>query len=218
MRIANRETNEVPNMNEENAIRSAKLLKKIFEDNGLEYWFDYGALLGTIRGHKFIPWDTDIETYIYYEDDKVIGLLADMFRDYGLKVDVLPFNLEIYENDKYVSMCVSWFKKTELTRLLGIACYHIPNIIRKGIIHFMQEFYSKSTHDIIRPDAGAEREKKKLCLLVRYFSPIFFCGKLREAELYDFKVSVPAKAEELLFIRYGKDWKIPKKKYRSYTT
>ena len=42
-------------MNEQSAINSAILVTTILSQVGVKYWLDYGALLGTVRNHTFIP-------------------------------------------------------------------------------------------------------------------------------------------------------------------
>ena len=87
-----------------------------------------------------------------------------------------------------------------------------------GIIKAVQELYCKSKSEFMRPDDGFKRDKKVHARFLRIMMPIFFCGKIKKVKFYDFEVPVPAKAEELLYLRYGKDWRIPKQKYESYTT
>ena len=205
-------------MNEQDAIASAKCITKVLDTLDIEYWFDYGALLGTIRSQSFIPWDTDIEINFKYENEEKLNKLKSMLKGISFDIETKSYYIHIKEKEGYVGMSLSWFPKNDITKIVGFICYHLPNSIRKGIIKTVQEVYCKSTNEAIRPDDGEDREQVFHCRLIRQMLPIFFCYKTRKAKLYDFEVNVPEKAEELLYLRYGKDWKIPKKKYESYTT
>jgi len=211
-------------MKEKDAIRSAKMLIDIFEKNHIEYWFDYGALLGIIRSHKFIPWDTDIEPYIRYKDEKIPFTLIDELENKGFTVKICPFTMgyskgiKLSQENGYVSMSIGFFRQTNLSRVLGLICYYLPTFLRLWIINFIQNHYSKSTNEKIRPKNQKDRDKGKISSYVRAMFPIFFCGKLKKVKFYDMEVSVPGKAEELLLMRYGKEWKIPRKVFESYTT
>ena len=38
-----------------------KFIDGVCKDNGIEYWIDYGTLLGAARHGGFIPWDDDTD-------------------------------------------------------------------------------------------------------------------------------------------------------------
>lgn len=49
----------------------------ILDSNGVEYWLDYGTLLGAVRSGHAIPWDDDADISIYERDiEKVISLIS----------------------------------------------------------------------------------------------------------------------------------------------
>eukprot|EP00741_Cyanophora_paradoxa_P024476 tig00022075_g23633.t1 len=63
----------------QNQIELVELLKyavQLFADNKLEYWIDYGTLLGLIRHGRVIPWDHDLDFAMRREDFKRLVEIA----------------------------------------------------------------------------------------------------------------------------------------------
>ncbi len=66
----------------------AEALKKvadICDCNNIDYWLDYGTLLGAVRNKGFLPWDDDIDIAICWEDRE---RFIQAMKDNNLEVEV----------------------------------------------------------------------------------------------------------------------------------
>ncbi|MCQ2977966.1 MAG: LicD family protein [archaeon] len=63
------------------AYETLEFIDNVCEKHGLEYWLDYGTLLGAVRHGDFIPWDDDLD-------------ICMMRGDYNIMCDVLSKEIE----------------------------------------------------------------------------------------------------------------------------
>lgn len=207
MRIAN---NEDKILNIEDAKRSAKFLHKMFTELGIKYWMDYGTLLGIVRNKAFIPYDTDIECYMLFKHEMEKHLVMSYLTCHGFRFSVDLDDrqgITIHDREGYIHMSFGWFKHHPI----------LKNILPKNLLIKLGKKYTTSSSELIRPHEGETREKRGFNCWVRSFLPLIFCSRIQTVPFYDFVVCIPDKAEELLEIRYGSDWKIPQKQYKGYT-
>ena len=75
-------------------------VEKICEKYGLEYWIDYGNLLGAVRHGGYIPWDDDMDLGMMRKDyETYLGIIDDELKANGLDD---CFELRYYKNDKVI--------------------------------------------------------------------------------------------------------------------
>ena len=51
-------------------VEMLKFIDKLCSDNNIDYWIDYGSLLGAVRHGGFIPWDDDMDIAMTWKDYK----------------------------------------------------------------------------------------------------------------------------------------------------
>ena len=178
---------------EEKAVVLMFDVKNILESLSINYWIEGGTLLGAVRDKKLIPWDHDIDMGIINNSNDIIKKMIKKLKS-KFYVSIKTFDTieGVWNLGKYRIIKVYpkkyFFLKESLC--LDIFIYYkgnVPNIkheVYKYVVWGKNGFHKKEFFDNIEQ--------------------INFYGQL---------INVPSNYEEFLTIKYGSDWKTPKKKW-----
>ena len=167
------------------------LVDSLLKRNNLEYWINYGTLLGAYRDHNFIIHDYDIDIGMFFSDRyKVLKL----FQENGIKL-YIEVNFKDWNNP----IC-SEYRFEYKGAFMDINFYEKINeeaIESYDFTLFDNVDYSKS--NVILPCKTEKISNKFLGL-----SEIDFLGQ---------KFPVPANTEEYIISCYGPNYRIPVKDF-----
>jgi len=90
---------EGEDVNPTNAINLINDLIDELEENNIRYWFNWGLLLGVVRQNDFIPYDTDLDITVHWEDrEKIWDIVEPAMIMKGCYV---PQKEECYPEDRW---------------------------------------------------------------------------------------------------------------------
>lgn len=221
--------------------RALKEIKRIFDKLGIEYWIDWGTLLGAVRGGKIIEWDHDIDLGTMNDSWKKIVSAFPKLQERG-------FYTRFTECPLYKDACFRFIHIYGLECELDIWPYQEngenasimrskeTNLISRGLIFLYHLLLSQNTCCKPRTRAVAKVLKHCLSLLppkskesisdlvwlvwrrsgVKFFSvviPKHHFEKLGTIRFYGMRFNIPSDVEDYLKYHYGEDWKIPKREW-----
>lgn len=228
-------------MEEAELVVSLRQIKKIFDEHKIDFWLDFGTLLGAIRDKQIIPWDKDIDLGMWREDLQKLLSFEDEFRKEGIEIHIN--NTEIsFRKDKYIGGAFTYHRNegnainshisypalyvrknnkivpSKLGRLLTI-------LVNYGNWLFTDEDLSCPTMPQFKIKKLFILLKNPMRKLIYHISTKIFgfkyrtdiipredFEKLKMIKFYDMDIKIPDNAEGYLVYRYG-DWKTPDKDF-----
>ena len=203
---------------------------KILNKFKIKYWIDQGTLLGIVRDNQLIPWDPDIDIAIWSgsiskEKIKEIMLsnnfileekflieddLLTFTKQGGRKVDFNFYEVIIDKNNDKEIAFLNWYIPK------NIFCKFIEALSMAktydGRLKYLVRIFS-----VFQPLFNGLKifliNKKIFYRSAGYTQPLGLLKEFKDIIYNDINITVPKKSEEYLSYVYGKNWKIPKKKY-----
>ena len=75
-------------MKERVAVENLREIKNVLDKNNINYWLDFGTLLGAVRNGKIIEWDSDIDLGTWYGNVNQIISLFSGLKNKGFRANV----------------------------------------------------------------------------------------------------------------------------------
>jgi fukutin-related protein len=156
-------------------------LVDLFEEQEIKYWLDFGTLLGAARNGEIIPWDKDADFGVFHQDIERIIKLAPRIK-----------------KDGFI------FKK------------HAPGIYQVNYSEINRNFVDLFTWNLWTKDNSKEKWRHGFLYGIsginahKYF-PSYFVENTEFLKFYNKPARVPQDYEKFLELRFGKEWKTPRR-------
>lgn len=176
----------------ENAKLAMMLLQSIadvFHARGIPYWLEAGTLLGAVREHRLLPWDSDVDLAVRSDCmPEIYGGVLPAIVQLGLAVEVHPHTRDIHP----------------------FSCREprIVNVRMEGVLYPAVDIFITKKVDNEYFFGVASYERYTL-----HSVPAHFYDNLVSKHLMGGSYSMPAETEDYLAYRYGADWRTPKRKW-----
>lgn len=213
-------------------------VKEVLDNYNIEFWLECGTLLGAVRNGKIITWEHDIDLATWQDrvSESVKISISRELSNRGFDVYIAKNWITIKKNEG-IWLDISFYSlfndkaimpKLEPKNLIGkfltlfsktlsvpyyytihfkkISLYLIwrnilvaisrllPLLLRRQIVKIISIIY------------------KKMCSKdVSWVVPAHYFKNLSTVKFYEMEFRIPAKTEEYLTYRYGRDWRIPRK-------
>lgn len=160
---------------------------EILTNNGLQYWLNYGTLLGAYRDHAFIKHDYDLDIGMWWKDRRVV---KDLFINNGFRL-VVEFRIGDWDQPENVE-----YRFEYAGAFIDVDFYTIN-----------EEQMAYTFNPAFKE--GYDYSKTRVChpiIVEKINNPI---RGLKQIDFIGGKFWIPSNAEEYLIYNYGEGWKTP---------
>jgi lipopolysaccharide cholinephosphotransferase len=231
---------------EEIIVENLKDIKEVFDDHNIQFWLDWGTLLGATRTGRMIEWDHEVDLGVMESNFKrIIPLLSEIerkgffiktppisaseltFRRYGYGVDIwlyYPVNKNLLATPYYILsnnlIARTWWF---LWRAAAPA-YGKADLPQQGLKLFIALAIKQLL--LLLPNKTKESAvksiKKKLTegshiVHKQAVAPKHYLEEFKTIKFYGMIFNVPANSEGYLEYKYGKTWRTPIKQWDPWT-
>ena len=170
------------------------IIDKVFKELNIQYWLEYGTLLGAIREKGLIKHDYDIDLGLFLEDYSED--IQTIFEKYGLR-KIKSFSID---NGKY------GLEETYLYKGVNIDLFYFTKKEDKFYSHVFRNEYGKSWEETIEDKGG-------LIVMEMYFPYSGF----KKINFLNVMCPVPKDADAHLKAFYGETYLVPDLLWNPYT-
>ena len=188
-------------------------LKKVvalLEKHDVHFWMYGGALLGYVRDNDLIPWDKDIDLFVWKDEYPNLLFLKNDFRKAGFKYFVRENHIKLAWGDKNISIMYYELQGDYAIREKLVTKNKIGNMIYFGLLVKTVDFDMKLFYRFFR----WLLLRIRCCYLARQVVPSHFYLNLKEIDFFGIRLKVPVDTEEYLEYTFGENWRTPIKDFK----
>jgi len=213
-------------------------VKEVLDKHNIEFWLECGTLLGAVRNGKFIPWEHDIDLGAWQDrvsesvkisisrelsnkgfDVYVVRNWITIKKKEGIWLDIMFYSLL---NDETImprlnaknligkflnvfskTLSVPYYYKIDFSKIsLYLLSRNISTVISRILPPLLRGQIAKIVSGVYKKMGSND---------VSWIIPSKYFMNLSTMTFYGMEFKVPAKTEEYLAYRYGRDWEIPRK-------
>ena len=185
---------------EKDAVKLLKNVTDILEKENIDYYLDFGTLLGAIRDKRLIPWDNDLDITILNSKDfkKIPLVLKKIEKEFGYSTKTITFkesNLRRKKKNRKI-----YYEDLEFTNEDNFQQAKIKKKRLFGLYYVRLDLFFKYEKDNFYNFVA---DGKKYQIETKYLK-----DGLTKIEFYGNEFYVPKEYKEYLTAVYG-NWKKP---------